>query len=142
MTVENIKMKCLVIDASFLLSFLFPNETNRDAEVSLNLNSYNCISSTLLDFEILNALQSGVKRKRISEKQRMIIQNLYFQIPIQRVTFLPSDFILISELASESKLSLYDSSYLYLAKRESGFLASFDEQLIKEAKKLKIELFV
>ena len=139
---ENTNLKKLIIDASFLLSFLFPDEGNKNLENSIDLNSYSCITSPLLDFEILNALQSSVRRKRISEKARKELEILFFQVPIERIELKRSDFYHISDLASKTQLTIYDSSYLYLAFREKAILASFDNELLKEARKRNISVWL
>ena len=131
-------MQKLVIDASFLKSFLFLDESNEQKESSTDLNLYSFISSHLLDFEVLNALQSGVRRRRISDKEQKDMEILYFQLPIEKIELMPSEIYTRSKLASNSQLCIHDSSYLYLAIREKAILSSFDKELLKEAKKLKI----
>jgi len=137
----NIDLLKVVIDASFLLSFLFPDEENKSSKNLSDFNNYQCLSTHLIDFEVLNALQSSVRRKRISEKERKQIEILYFQIPLTKISLKPSDFYHISALGSKCQLSIYDTSYLYLAQREEAILASNDKHLAKEASKLKIALW-
>jgi len=124
---ENIK-EVFVIDASYLLAFLL-NENNY--EVNKLMEKYqakqiNLISTFLFKFEVSNALKTAVLRKRINKlKARELLSAfLEFDIVEEKV-----DYLQVLKLALLKKISFYDASYLFLAKKYKITLLSLDHSL-------------
>jgi len=117
--VENMTTK-VVVDASYVLSWLMPDENNPKTKVGQK------IAPTLLPYEVLNALKSAVLRGRIREDlaQRLLKEFLVWQIDYQAV-----DSTKVLEIAVKHKLSGYDASYLYLAEKMKCELLTWDDKL-------------
>ncbi len=120
----------LVVDASFVLSFLLPDEV-----IPEEIDSYfeqfkngeiEIISSALIHFEVINGLKMAFARKRISLEycNDRITEFLNYEIEIKLV-----DFDQVFQLALKENLTVYDASYLYLAKTESIPLLTLDGKL-------------
>lgn len=125
--VVNTRTCC--VDASFVLSFLLPDEYN--LEVDKMFNQYRAglikfISVPLLPFEITNGLAIAIIRKRINKNYALdrIEEFLDYDIEIHEV-----DFKKILEFSQKNNLTAYDASYLYLAQKEGTELLSLDEKL-------------
>jgi predicted nucleic acid-binding protein len=114
----------IVVDASYILSFLFPDENFID-EIPGKM-----FAPQLLDYEIANALRSAVIRKRISQELAIKLLEEYQTFPITKKTV---DFSKVLELSIKSQISTYDASYLVLAKDLDLELLTFDTQLKKIA---------
>lgn len=82
----------------------------------------------ILPFEVLNGLKMAVSRKRIDEDLAHDLGRKFLKIPIQ---FIPVDFMDTFLLANKHELTLYDASYLYLAKKQKMDLLTMDEKLKK-----------
>jgi predicted nucleic acid-binding protein len=125
--------KQYVIDASFALAYLIPDETSlfvdnvfdqyKEGQVKL-------ISTFLFPFEVLNGMKAAVIRKRLSPKiaSKLVMAFLELKIKIE-----PVDFYKIYQEAMKRKLTVYDASYFYLSKTLKSPLLTFDKQLKKLA---------
>lgn len=95
----------------------------------------------LWHLEIANALLVVVRRKLMTEDQRQLGLNLLSQLRIiiddetNRLAFSK-----ISEIAAKCGLSIYDATYLELARRKSLPLGTRDEALRSAAKKFGVKL--
>lgn len=125
----NVKTK-LVIDASFALAFILPDEYNLEANNYFNqfkAGTINFISSPLLMFEITNGLLLALKRKRVNKdycKERLEELSNY-KIEIEKINFTET-FL----LAQKHNLTFYDASYLYLSQSQNLPLLTLDKHLI------------
>lgn len=124
-------IKKYTVDASFVLSFLLPDESHQ--EVDLFFNQYkagiiNFLSAPLLPFEVVNGLKLAVIRKRISSKYAKIRMKDFFNYQIRLVG---TDFFEAFDLAQKNNLTVYDASYLYLAKSHKAPLLTTDTALQK-----------
>ena len=126
MPVGNIKT--YIIDASFCLAYLLPDE---DAEVVNKIfeeyaqGKIVFISSPLLPYEIINSLREAT-RKRVKEDQALALAIEFLDIDIIYQTI---DFKELLKLSIKNHLSAYDASYLYLAKKEDAELLTLDTKL-------------
>lgn len=125
---ENIK-KEYVIDASFVLSFLLPDESNKDTAYlfrSYGKGEIDFVSTYLLPFEVLNGIKTAVKRKRLSKNiaLELIKEFLQFEITLEKI-----DLYQAFLLSQQRNLTLYDASYVYLAKVKSLSLLTLDKAL-------------
>ncbi|MBI2596001.1 type II toxin-antitoxin system VapC family toxin [Candidatus Daviesbacteria bacterium] len=121
----------LVIDASFVLSFLMPDEYQE--EVHHLFNQYqsgliNFVTSQLMYFEAVNGLRTALMRKRLTleyAKER-VEELLDYEIDLKEVDL--KEALLLGE---KHNLTVYDASYLYLAKSQNLPLLTLDEKLKK-----------
>lgn len=122
-------IKTYVVDASFILAFLIPSEKTAQIDEILDeysVNKVRLISTSLLPYEVLNGLKSASLQKKLSQTTATILgtQFLDLEIEIKEVDFMET-FL----LANEKKLSVYDASYLLLAKNTGSTLLTFDKHL-------------
>jgi len=123
--------KNFVVDASFVLTFLLPDEHDPNADIYFNqfkAGLINFISSPLLTFEVINTLIISLKRKRIDKNycQERIKELLDYDIEIKE-----ADSIKTFLLAEKDDLTFYDASYLYLAQSQNFPLLTLDKKLQK-----------
>lgn len=112
-----------VVDASYVLSLLLPDENLSVASVPEKM-----FAPSLLDYEIISALKSAVMSKRIPEKLAVALFLEYQNLPIIKKIV---DFEQVLILALKHKLSTYDASYLVLANDLKLNLLTLDKQLKK-----------
>lgn len=125
----------VVIDASVAISWIFADE-----QTTLSMNLLQQVSMTgavvpsLWPLEIANALQNGIKRKRMDAAYR--------DSTIQRLLLLPieidpdtNDYAWTTtlRLADAHQITVYDASYLELALRRNLPLATRDQELAAAA---------
>lgn len=126
-----------VIDASFVLGFLLPDERSGaiddvfDRFVKGKLTLSSC---PLLPFEVLNGLVAAVAQKRlsVSEAKTLAYAFLNMEIPAESVTYEEA-----FQLAVDKKLSLYDASYAWLALDKGVPLLTFDAALARVMKRAR-----
>ncbi len=121
--------KTYVIDASFALAFLL-SEKNLEVDKVFSEyknNKFVLISNDLLNYEVGNALRTAVLRKRLNNKkaQELFQAFVAFEIKEENV-----DFLATLGLAVNRKISFYDASYLYLAKKLKTKLLTLDSSLL------------
>lgn len=134
---ENTKVQSCVVDSSFILSYLLPDESENSVEsvfTSLENGSVRFVSTPLLPFEVINGLRSAVKRKRYTVPEAMILLKNFLALPIE---IQEVEFSQTFALAAEEDLSAYDAAYLWLAKEYRLKLFSLDKRLIQVAGQTK-----
>lgn len=120
-----------ILDASFLLSYLLPDERVEKVEFifqQFKRGKVNFTSNHLLPFEIINGLKSALKSKRITKKTA---SNLINDFILYEIDFKNINLEEVLNLSIEKDLTVYDTSYLYLAKIEQAELLTLDEKLQK-----------
>lgn len=120
-----------IIDASFVLSFLLPDEQHQHIDPFFDqykTGVIEFISTSLLPYEVVNGLKLAVIRKRVDSKYAKSRMKEFFnyQIKLSGV-----DFFEAFELAKRHNLTVYDACYLYLAKDNKTPLLTHDEALQK-----------
>lgn len=105
-----------IVDASFVLAFLLPDEKHEDVDLVFNKYKEGAIklsSTPLLPFEVANGLKLAVSRKRIDTKYALnrLKEFLNYKISLKGV-----DFFEVFGVAQRNNLTVYDACYLYLAK--------------------------
>ena len=123
-----------VVDASFVLSYLLPGEENEYVkELFLNYQErkIDFISANLLPYEVVNGMKSAVIRKRMGTTQAksLIREFLKLDFALEKINETE-----IFSLAISHDISIYDASYLWLAKDKKVKLLTLDENLKKLAK--------
>ncbi|MBI4591918.1 type II toxin-antitoxin system VapC family toxin [Candidatus Uhrbacteria bacterium] len=124
-------MTTAVIDASFVLSFLLPDERilKVDEIFFKHLNEEIAIvAPTLLPFEVANDLKSACLRKRVDRKTGASLLEKFCDLGIRVVpVYVPEVF----SLALANGLSFYDASYAWLAQSRGCQLMTHDKKLSK-----------
>jgi predicted nucleic acid-binding protein len=132
-----------VLDASLALALALPDETSEQADHFFSRVSGESTFwvPALWWYEMANALIGAERRKRLAEKDRMRLIELYRMFPIQTDTVLDSDAMYrFQTLAVEYELSAYDAAYLELAQRRGLGLATLDQRLHSAARKAGVEV--
>ena len=122
-------MQKFVVDASFVLGFLLPDE-RRDLIDSVFINykegKIKLISSPLLSFEVGNGLRSAFLSKRLTKDGVKENIKLYQGFDIKETSV---DLVKTIEISLKHNLSFYDAGYVYIAKKEKAKLLSLDKKL-------------
>ena len=124
-----------VIDASVTLSWVYTDEhTAASDELLARVADQGAVVPSLWRLEIANALQVGIKRKRIDA--------IYRDTAIRKLVLLPVEIDLDTnefawtttlQLADTHQITVYDASYLELTLRRGLPLATRDDQLAAAA---------
>lgn len=119
-----------ILDASFMLSYLLPDE--HVEKVDLIFEKYlqgviNFISTHLLPFEVINGLKYAIKSKRIS---RNAADKLINDFLLYEIIFISIDLQETLTLSLDCNLTVYDASYLYLAQSNNYQLLTLDQKLV------------
>ena len=132
-----------VLDSSIALALALPDETSEHADRffrQITAKSVLCVPA-LWWYEIANALIGAQRRKRLTERDRMRLMELYRMLPIWTDTVLDTDAIYrFHTLALEYQLSAYDAAYLELAQRRGLGLATLDQRLHSGAIKAGVKV--
>jgi len=121
-----------VLDSSIALALALPDETSERVDHFFSRMTGGSVLwvPALWWYEMANALIGAQRRKRLTERDRMRLIELYRMLPIRTDTILDSDAIYrFHTLAMEYKLSAYDAAYLELAQRRGLGLATLDKRL-------------
>jgi predicted nucleic acid-binding protein len=121
-----------VLDSSIALALALPDETSEHADHFFRQITSKSVLwvPPLWWYEIANALIGAQRRKRLTERDRMRLIELYRMLPIRTDTVLDSDAMYrFHTLALEYELSAYDAAYLELAQRRGLGLATLDKRL-------------
>lgn len=125
---ENISGK-VVIDASFLLSFLVPSEKDSFVEEIFELyklGKVDFVSTYLLPFEVLNGLRSNVLKSKIKKDKIRKLARSFLALDIE---FLEVNKEKTLNLAIKEDLSVYDAGYLWLARELKIPLLTLDKDI-------------
>jgi predicted nucleic acid-binding protein len=132
----------LVIDASITVAWFFDDETTPATETILDrVSESGAIVPAHWRLEVANALQSAIRRKRISAPYRDQTLAELTRMPI----FVDLDtntyaWTTTLQLADRFALTTYDGAYLELAQRQSLPLATLDPDFHEAATALGITL--
>lgn len=132
----------LVIDASLTVSWYFEDETTPATEAILDrVSEAGATVPTLWRLEVANALQSAIRRQRITAPYRdqSLAELTQMPITIDAGTNVYA-WTTTLRLAERFALTVYDSAYLELAQRRSLPLATLDAELREAAAALGVTL--
>jgi len=118
------KSRAVVIDASYVLDILFPDEK------MCELPKEKMIAPTLLRYEVVNAIKMANVRKRISQNVGL---ELIKEWQSWKIEYQDVDLAAAMKLAITTDLSVYDASYLWLAREKKAKLLTFDKKLARLA---------
>jgi predicted nucleic acid-binding protein len=129
-----------VLDASIALAWLLPDEASKEADaLATRLTDDHAAVPAIWPLEIGNALLTAERRGRLSRKERERGLEALSALPI----FIESPANLSSlagviTIAADHNLSVYDASYLFLAKERALPLATVDQRMRKACVALRI----
>lgn len=132
-----------VLDSSTALALALPDETSEQADRFFGRITSRSVLwvPALWWYEVANALLGAQRRKRLTERDRMRLIELYRMFPIQTDSILDSDSMYrFHTLAMEYELSAYDAAYLELAQRRGLGLATLDQRLHSAALKAGVKV--
>ena len=132
----------LVLDASITMAWCFEDEATPAAEEVLDqVVETNAIVPAIWRFEVGNALQMAIRRKRINEifRDDALAKLLTMPISIDPETDAHA-WSTALRLSERFGLTLYDAAYVELAQRRSLPLATLDQEMRAAASALNIEL--
>ena len=130
MTVANTKKRnTFVLDTSFVLAYLLPDEKERSVDEMFSKfeeNKISFIAPHLLAYEITNGLRSAVVQKRQSPKTAELLLDSFLNMGIlfERVNEKE-----VFRLALKNNITSYDAAYVWLAKSKKTKLLTLDERL-------------
>lgn len=122
-----------VVDASFILDFLLPDEHSTyviRAFEEYKKGEMNLIAPIILPFEIANGLKYAVGSKRIKENVASELLEIFFKLDIGLLQVDMKKTLLVS---LKKDLSIYDASYVYLSENLRIPLLTLDNKLLKLA---------
>ena len=132
-----------VLDSSVALALALPDETSEQADHFLSRVTGGSIFwvPALWWYERANALIGAERRKRLAEKDRMRLIELFRMLPIRTDTVLDSDAMYrFQTLTMEYELSVYDAAYLERAQRRGLGLATLDQRLHLATRKAGVKV--
>jgi predicted nucleic acid-binding protein len=132
-----------VLDSSIALALALPDETSEQADHFFGRITGGSVLwvPALWWYEMANALLGAQRRRRLTERDRMRLMELYRMFPIRTDTALDSDAMCrFHTLAMEFELSAYDAAYLELAQRRGLGLATLDQRLHPAARKAGVKV--
>jgi predicted nucleic acid-binding protein len=131
----------VVVDSSVALAWLLPDEGASPFQAYLaDAATAPPIVSGLWLYEVTNALTIAARRKRISQAASAEAIDLISSIPVRVVQLGWLDMRAAARIAHETNLSVYDASYLHMARYMDAPLATLDEPMRRAAKRLGIKL--
>lgn len=129
-----------VLDCSVTLAWFLEDEKTPEAvDVLRRLYNSRAKVPAIWPLEVANAVVVAERRKRVSHADSVVFRSILLVLPID-VDSLETARALgtISDLAREYTLSAYAAAYLELALRLMLPLATFDQDLIRAARRAKI----
>ncbi len=132
----------LVIDSSMTLGWVYADErTSASTEILHRVHREGAWVPTIWRFEIANALQFGVKKKRITKSERT---DLLADLHAMNISIDPHSNLHAwgetLDLTDRFRLTTYDASYVELALRRHLPLATLDRDIQTACEALGIPL--
>ena len=124
----------MIIDASVLLSAVFPDEAQAQAQAILHAHAAGrgrLKAPMLVVYEVSNAVWQAERRGRISSAQANEILQAVAELNIE---LLPLEWGEMLPLARQYKRSAYDAAYLTLAQRAGETLVTGDKRFYNAIK--------
>ncbi len=121
-----------VVDASAIVALLF-NELRRD-EIALRLRGATLCAPGLIRFEVANAC---LKKIRAAPAERQALLEAFSFLDAFSISAEAVNLAETIALAEQTRLSLYDASYLWLARALDAELVTLDEKLARADENLR-----
>lgn len=125
----------LIVDSSFMLALLLPEEHSDFAAARLDdVRELERQAPTLIVWEVANALWRKVRQGLLSGDERRGMLDAFqgFRVVLDSPT--PDVILALSAFADIHGLSAYDAAYLEMALRLDAPLATLDKPLTEAAK--------
>lgn len=122
-----------VVDASFALAYLLPDEESPESDkfiLKYRNQEIKLISSAIFNLEVLNGLTAAKLSKRVKDQQCLDLAKRFMKIGVVCEDIDDYEVFL---LAQKINLSVYDASYVWLAKSKNVSLLSVDKRMKKLA---------
>lgn len=122
-----------VIDSSFILAYLLPDEKSQDAQKlfdRLKQESIMLFAPCILPFEVFNGIQTAIMRKRVAPQLAKKLQKQFLRIAVRTKEV---NLMNVSFVAQKHLLTIYDASYVYLSESLNIPLLTRDNKLLKLA---------
>lgn len=131
-------MQICVVDCSYFLSFIMPDEKNSE----IDLASYSVYVPSIFFLECMNVLKTALKKQRITHIQYEECMWAFKDLPFNVDHFSSTQESLqtISRLSLEHNLTSYDASYVELAIRLDASLCTHDKKIIEVCSHKKISV--
>ena len=123
------KTNTFVVDTSFVLAYLLPDEKVRHVDKMFSMleeNKISIVAPYLLVYETMNGLRSAVMQKRQSAKTAELILDSFLNMGI---LYKKIDEEAVFRLAITKSITAYDATYVWLAKSQNISLLTLDEKL-------------
>jgi predicted nucleic acid-binding protein len=121
-----------VIDASAILNFIMPDEKTNPIISKIfkayQQNKNTLVAPRLILYEVANALNSAIIRKRTTFPIAQKILQKFSKLPI---LYLEINELKTLTLANQNQISFYDASYLHLSQKLKCPLITLDKKLAK-----------
>ena len=117
-----------VVDASAVAAIIYREPTSLDVRASLR--GMSLLAPDLIGYELANACVKKIRAAPIERSDLLIAFQSYKSLAIQEVSV---DKEGAAALACDKGISLYDASYLWLAKNLGVELVTLDQRLAKAA---------
>jgi predicted nucleic acid-binding protein len=121
-----------VVDASAIVALLF-NELTRD-EVARRLSGFSLRAPNLIRFEVASAC---LKKIRAAPREQQALLDAFSLLDDLSISPDAVDLEGAIDLAQLTKLSLYDASYLWLARAIGVELVTLDDKLARADEALR-----
>ncbi|MBI2327619.1 type II toxin-antitoxin system VapC family toxin [Candidatus Curtissbacteria bacterium] len=124
-----VSIKAFVIDASFVLSSLLPDEESPEADKLLKkfvIGEIDLVSTNVFELEVFNGFRSAILQKRVSSENVLAIAERFLKLGISCENIDSYGAFLISQ---KENLSVYDASYVWLARSKNFPLLTLDAKL-------------
>jgi predicted nucleic acid-binding protein len=133
----------VVVDASVVLAWCFPDETSDYADgVLVALEGKTILVPAVWSLEIANAVLVGERRKRLNQPDVQQFTALLESLsPVQDSQPVANHVNQVLPIARTYGLTAYDAAYLELSIRHAAPLATLDDKLQKAAKQAGIQIF-
>lgn len=122
-----------VVDASFILASLFPDEPSPGSDTVIGKyldKEIELISSWIFELEVLNGLRAAQLSKRIGPKQGLNLAERFLKLGIKCQDIDPYETL---KLSQETNLTVYDASYVWLARSKRVPLLTQDRKMMRLA---------
>lgn len=116
----------LVVDASAISAIVFGEAEG--ATIAAHLDGESLIAPTLFDYEMVNI---GWKKVRRHPDKHATLLAAMSRVPSLQITKVAVPLDELFALATETGLTAYDASYLWLARSQDLELVTLDDQLAR-----------
>lgn len=132
-----------VLDSSAAIAWLLREAEHDQADALIRgLGDSAAVAPALIFLEMVNALLTAERQKRIDHAECEALIGLAARMPLQTVEFGSSVLAPLGSLCLEHRLTTYDAAYLLLALREGLPLATLDRRLALAARARGVALAI